>query len=122
MGLVLEWFFLTCAFWLTAEFLDGISVDSFVSGAVAAALFGILNFFLGWLIFGLIGIFTLGIGFLLAFATRLVVDAIILQFVGSITDRLKVESFKVAVIGAVLISVFGTLLQWLGRASGLTAL
>ena len=49
MNLILSWAILSFAVWLTAEVLPGFHVKSFGSAILVAALFGVLNFFLGWL-------------------------------------------------------------------------
>jgi uncharacterized membrane protein YvlD (DUF360 family) len=119
MSFLLNWFILAVAFWLTARFLDGLSVRDFTSAMIAAGLFGLLNFFIGWVIFIVFGLATLGIGFLLAFVTRLFVDAVILKLVDGMTDRIRVKSFLIAVWASVLISLFGTVGQWLVQSLGI---
>ena len=96
------------AIWLTAVILPGIKLKGFVGAIVASAIFGILNWAIGWLIFIAIGVGTLGIGFLLAFLTRWVVTAILLKMTGALTDRLKVKNFGWALGGALLMAVIGT--------------
>lgn len=119
MSFLLNWFILAVAFWLTARFFDGLSVRDFTSAMIAAGLFGLLNFFIGWVIFIVFGLATLGIGFLLAFVTRLFVDAVILKLVDGMTDRIRVKSFLIAVWASVLISLFGTVGQWLVQSLGI---
>ena len=113
MGFLLSWLILTVAVWVTAAVLPGIHVKSFGSAFMVAALFGILNFFLGWLIFAVLTVATLGIAWLLAFITRVIVNAIILKLTDSMTDRLTVDSFGWAVAGALMMSAIGTLGQWI---------
>jgi putative membrane protein len=60
-----------------------------------------------------LGIASLGLGFLLAFITRWIVNAILLKLTDALTDRLNIRSFSTALLGALLISLFGTLGQWL---------
>lgn len=115
MDLLLSWLILTIAFWLTAMVLPGFHVKSFGSAIVVAAIFGVLNVLIGWLLFGVIGIATLGIGFLLAFLTRWVVNAILLKLTDAITDRLTIDSFGNALLGALVISLIGTAAEWLLR-------
>lgn len=115
MDLLLSWLILTVAFWLTAMVLPGFHVKSFGSAIVVAAIFGVLNVLIGWLLFGVIGIATLGIGFLLAFLTRWVVNAILLKLTDAITDRLTIDGFGNALLGALIISLIGTVAEWLLR-------
>ncbi|MBN2495730.1 MAG: phage holin family protein [Deltaproteobacteria bacterium] len=113
MHILLSWLMLSVVVWLTAMFLPGIKVKSFVDAIVVAAIFGVLNWLIGWLLFAVIGIFTLGLGFLLAFITRWVVNALLLHATGKITDRVKIDSFLSALIGALCISALGTLGEWI---------
>lgn len=95
--------------WLTAAVLPGFELRGGVVGAVrVAALFGVLQFFLGWLIFFLIGVGTLGLGFLLAFITRWIVGAILLKLTDSLSSSLRIVSFGRALLGALLMSAIGT--------------
>ena len=65
MHLLLTWLVLSIAVWLTAAILPGFRVKGFWGAIKAAAVFGTLNFLLGWLFFVVLGIATLGIGFIL---------------------------------------------------------
>lgn len=113
MNLLLTWLVMSVAVWLTAEVLPGFHVKSFRSAIVVAAMFGLLNFLLGWLLFAVFAIATLGIGLLLAFITRWIVNAIVLKLTDSLTDHLTIDSFGWALAGALLISVIGTAAEWL---------
>ena len=107
-NMLLSWLVLAVAVWLTAVVLPGIKLKGFAGAIIAAALFGILNWAIGWLLFVAIGIGTLGIGFLLAFLSRWVVNAILLKITGSLTDRLTVKNFGWALAGALIMSGVGT--------------
>ncbi len=113
MGLLLSWLILSVAVWITAAVLPGFHVKSFGSAIIVAALFGILNFLLGWLLFAVFAIATLGIAWLLAFITRWIIDAIMLMVTDRLTDHLKVDSFGWALGGALMMSLLGTIGQWL---------
>ena len=118
MNLILSWAILSFAVWLTAEILPGFHVKSFGSAILVAALFGVLNFFLGWLFFAVFTVATLGLALLLAFITRWVINAIILKIVDAMTDRLTIDGFGWALGGALLMSALGTLGEWLIRGVG----
>lgn len=113
MSLLLSWLILSFAVWLTAMVLPGFHVKSFGSALLVGAIFGILNFFLGWLLFAIFTIATLGIAWLLAFITRLIIDAILLKVTDSLTDHLTIDGFGWALGGALMMSLIGTLGQWL---------
>jgi putative membrane protein len=116
MSLLLSWAILSLAVWVTAVILPGFHVRSFGSAIVVAALFGILNFFLGWLFFVVFAIATLGLALLFAFLTRWLINAILLKLVDAFTDGLKIDGFGWALAGAFLMSLFGTLGEGLVRA------
>lgn len=115
MSLLLSWLILSIAVWITAAVLPGFHVKDFVSAVLVAAIFGVLNFLLGWLLFAVFTIVTLGIAWLLAFITRWIINAILLMLTDRLTDRLKVDSFGWALGGALMMSAIGTLGEWLIR-------
>src|SRR5262245_52195567 len=114
MNMLISWLILSGAFYLTAEVLPGFELKGGAKGALlVAAIFGVINWLVGWLLFVLIGIASLGIGFLLAFLTRWLVNAILLKVVDALSDTLTIRSFGTALIGALIISLLGTVGQWL---------
>ena len=112
MEILLSWFVLAFAVWLTAILLPGFEVRGFGGALVVAAVFGVLNWLLGWLIFVVIGIGTLGLGFLLAFVTRWLVTAILLKVTDALLTTLTIRSFGVAFVGGLIMSALGTLGEW----------
>lgn len=117
MTLLLSWLILSLAVWLTAALLPGFHVKSAGSAILVAALVGVLNFLLGWLLFAFFTVATLGLAWLLAFVTRWIIDAIILKLVDSLTDRLTIDGFGWALAGAFVMSAIGTLGEWLIRGT-----
>ncbi len=115
MSIFLSWLILSLAVWVTAEVLPGFHVKSFGSAILVAALFGVLNFLLGWLFFVVFTIATLGLAWLFAFITRWVINAIILKITDAVTDHLTIDSFGWALGGALMMSLLGTLGEWLLR-------
>lgn len=113
MSLLLSWLILSIAVWITAIVLPGFHVKNFVSAIIVAAIFGVLNFLLGWLFFAVFTIATLGLAWLLAFITRWIINAILLVLTDKLTDHLTVDSFWWALGGALMMSLIGTLGQWL---------
>jgi putative membrane protein len=117
MSLLLSWLVLSLAVWLTAVVLPGFHVKSFGSAILVAAVFGILNFLLGWLIFAVLTVATLGIAWLLSFITRWIINALLLKATDALTDRLTIDSFGWALAGALMMSVLGTAGEWLVRSA-----
>jgi putative membrane protein len=116
VNILISWLILSAAFWATAELLPGFELKGgYKSALVVAAIFGVINWLIGWLLFVLLGVMSLGIGFLLAFITRWVVNAILLKVTDAMSSRLNITSFKVALVAALIISAVGTFGQWLVR-------
>jgi putative membrane protein len=104
---------MAAAVWLTATILPGVKVKTFGTAIGVAAVFGVLNWALGWLLWTVFTIGTLGIALLLAFITRWIIDAIFLKLTDGVLDGFKVDSFGVAVLASLMIAGFSTLAQWL---------
>lgn len=117
MELLLSWLILSVAVWVTDAVLPGFHVKSFGSAVLVAAIFGILNFLLGWLLFAVFTVVTLGIAWLLAFVTRWIINAILLVLTDKLTDHLKIDSFGWALGGALMMSLIGTVGEWLVRSA-----
>lgn len=115
MNLLLSWLIVSFAVWVAAALLPGIHVRNFKSALIVAAVYGLLNLLLGWLLFAVFTVATLGIAWLLAFVTRWIINALLLMLTDRLTDHLKVDSFGWALAGALVIAVVGTLGQWLLR-------
>lgn len=117
MELLLSWLILSFAVWVTDAVLPGFHVKSFGSAVLVAAVFGILNFLLGWLLFAVFTVLTLGIALLLAFITRWIINAILLVLTDKLTNHLTIDSFGWALGGALMMSLIGTLGEWLVRSA-----
>jgi putative membrane protein len=113
VSILLSWLILSLAVWVTAVVLPGFHVKSLGSAIIVAAIFGVLNFLLGWLLFAVLAIATLGLAWLLAFITRWIINAILLKLTDALTDHLTIDSFGWALGGALMMSAIGTAGQWL---------
>ena len=109
MHVLIQWLVLSFAFWLTSRIIPGFQIPRMSDAIVVAAIFGIVNFLLGAILYYAIGILTLGIGLLLSFVTHWFVNAILLQTTNALTSRLTVRSFGIALIAALVMSLFGRL-------------
>jgi uncharacterized membrane protein YvlD (DUF360 family) len=108
--LVLEsWLFLSAGIWLVAQVLPGFRVQGLKGALWVGAMFGLLHFFIGWLLFTVIGFGTLFLGFIFSFVTWWLVSAILLKVTDALTDDLTIDSFKTALIGAGFLSVLSAL-------------
>jgi putative membrane protein len=111
MSLIGSWLVLSFSVWLTSVILPGFSVKGFGGAIRIAAIFGILNWAIGRLIFGLIVVATLFIGLLLTFVTRVLVNAILLKITDAVSDSLNIKGFGHAILAAVLMSGIGTVAE-----------
>lgn len=115
MDILISWLVMSVAFWATARIVPGFEVEGVRGAVIVAALFGVINWLIGWLLFAVIGVVSLGIGFLLAFLTRWLVNAILLKLTDALSSQLRIRSFGTALLGALLISLFGTAGEWVVR-------
>ncbi len=61
--ILISWLILSGAFYLTAQILPGFELRGGGRGALlVAAIFGVINWLIGWLLFVVIGIASLGLG------------------------------------------------------------
>lgn len=81
----------------------------FLTALLVAAGYSILSFLLGWLIFGLLGVVTLGLGFVFHFITQLVTAAIVLKITSAISKNLSIRGFLPALGTALLLALAGEL-------------
>jgi putative membrane protein len=113
-----SWLILSLAIWLTAQFIPGFSIKGLWGAVKVAALFGILNFLIGWFIYVTLGIVSLGLGFLFAFVTRTIVNAILLKITDALSDSLEINGFIPAILGALGISFIATVAELMTRHHG----
>jgi len=118
LGILISWITIAFGLWVADKILDGLEVKGgVVSYLIVAAIFGTLSFLLGWLIYAILGIVTLGLGFLLSFITRVIVAAILLKVADVMSDRLRITSFKIAIIAAVIMALINTVADLLIRST-----
>ena len=115
MSLLISWLILSVAVWATAAVLPGFKVKDFKSAIIVALIFGLLNALLGWFLFAVLTIATLGLAWLLAFLTRWLINAVLLMLTDRLTDHLKIESFGTALLGALVISVVSSIVSMVLR-------
>ncbi len=116
MALIISWITVAFGLWLASKLIPDFDVTGdWKSYAVVAAVFGVLEFLLGWLLFGILGVVTLGIGFLFAFITRLVVSAIVLKLADAMSDRLTIRGFLPAVLGALVLALTSSVADFVLR-------
>lgn len=116
MALLVSWISVALGLWVADNLLSGFNIaGDWKSYAVVAALLGVLQFLLGWLIYVGLGIATLGLGFLFSFVTRLVVSAIVLLIADKLSRRLTVGGFVPALLAAIIVSITGAAVDFVLR-------
>jgi putative membrane protein len=109
MHLLASWVMLAFGLWIISALVPGFSVKGFQGALIGGAVFAVLHFFLGWVLFVMIGIGTLFLGFIFAFITRWIVTAIVLKIAGAISQNIEVDSFRTALIASALLSVLSAI-------------
>jgi putative membrane protein len=107
-GILIRWLILTAAVLAAAYLVRGIQVDNFFSALAAAAVLGILNA----LVRPILVILTLPITVLSLGLFLLVINALLLMMVSGVVGSLHVEGFGSALLGALVISIVGGLLNF----------
>jgi uncharacterized membrane protein YvlD (DUF360 family) len=105
MALLTSWLVLSLGLWLTALVVPGFEVKGVKGALVVGAVFGVLHLLIGWLLFVVIGLGTLFLGFIFAFVTWWLVSAILLKVTDAFTENLTIDGFKTALIASFVLSV-----------------
>jgi len=106
MQLLLIWFLNALALLTAAYVLPGITVDGFTAALVAALILGLINTLLRPLLILLtlpVTVVTLGLFIL-------VINGLLFWFAGSVLKGFEVSGFWVGVLGALLYSIFSSVL------------
>lgn len=109
--MLFSWLLLSVAVWFVARLVPGVEIRGAWGSVVVAGLFGLINTLIGWLLFVVIGVATVGLGFLLGFVTRWIVNAIVLKIVDAATDKLTIDGFGRALWASLAMSIIVGLLE-----------
>jgi uncharacterized membrane protein YvlD (DUF360 family) len=109
MHVLVSWLFLAAGLWIIAQILPGFRIRGFQGALWVGAVFGILHFTIGWLVFVVIGVSTLFLGFIFAFITWWIVSAILLKVTDALSDNIEIDSFRTALIASLLLSALSSL-------------
>jgi putative membrane protein len=107
--LLFHWILSALAVWIVAHVVPGISVNGPVAALIAAAVIGLINATLGLLLKVVtfpLTILTLGIFWF-------VINALMLELASAFVRGFQVRGFVAAFIGAIVLSVVSSVLQWL---------
>jgi putative membrane protein len=107
--LLLHWILSAVAVWIVAHIVPGVSVSGPVAALIAALVIGLVNATLGLLLKILtfpLTILTLGLFWF-------VINALMLKVAAALVPGFYVRGFIPALIGAVMLSLVSSVLQWL---------
>jgi putative membrane protein len=107
--LLLHWILSALAVWIVAHIVPGISVSGPVAALIAALVIGLVNATLGLLLKILtfpLTILTLGLFWF-------VINALMLELAAWLVNGFYVRNLIAALIGAVMLSLVSSVLQWL---------
>jgi putative membrane protein len=113
MRLLLQWILNAVALLLVSHFVEGFTVNNFVSALIAVVVIGLLNATLGLLLKFVtlpLGILTFGLFFL-------VINAVILWFSSKFVPGFSVTTWKAAFLGALALAVIHMLFGFFGNAA-----
>jgi uncharacterized membrane protein YvlD (DUF360 family) len=108
IAFLVSWALAAVALLLADRLFSGVRLEGdFATALAVAAGFSVLQFLLGWFLFGLLGIATLGIGFLFHFVTQLVSAALVLKLTSALSRRFTIDGFFPALGTAMLLAIAG---------------
>jgi putative membrane protein len=109
MRILLHWVLSALAVWIVANVVPGIHVSGPVAALIAAAAIGLANATIGFILKILtfpLTVLTLGLFWF-------VINALMLELAAAFVRGFYVRDFTSAFIGAVLLSIVSSILQWL---------
>ncbi len=106
MQMIITWALYSLALALAAALLGGFKIRGGLPGVLGvAALFGILNWALAWLLKIVLGVLSLGLLWVLGFVLHALVTAIVLKITDAFSDKLEIKSFWTALVAGVIMSL-----------------
>ena len=109
MRLLLHWILSAVAVWIVAHIVPGISVSGPTAALIAALVIGLVNATLGLLL----KILTFPLTILTPGLFWFEINALMLELAAWLVNGFYVRNFIAALIGAVMLSLVSSVLQWL---------
>jgi putative membrane protein len=107
--LLLHWILSAIAVWIVSHFVPGITVDGVKAALIAALVIGLIN--------ATLGLFLKIVTFPLTIVTLglfwFVINALMLELAAALVPGFYVRGFIPALIGAVMLSLVSSVLQWI---------
>jgi len=107
MKTLINLFFTTVFVLVLAHFLPGVTVDSFITALIVAAVLGLLNIFVK----PLLVLFTMPVTILTLGLFLLVINAIILLLCDALVDGFEVNGFLNAIVFSLVLSFLQSLVS-----------
>ena len=107
MKIVVRWLLLAAALLLVANIYPGVSVKTFGTAMIAALVLGLLNALLR----PILVLLTLPVTLLTLGLFLFVINALMFYFAASMLDGFHVDGFGVALIGSILYSLCGLVID-----------
>jgi putative membrane protein len=107
--LLVHWILSAIAVWIVAHVVPGISVSGPMAALIAAAVIGLVNATLGLIL----KILTFPLTLLTLGLFWFVINALMLEVAAAFVRGFQVRGFEAAFLGAIVLSVVSSLLQWL---------
>ena len=105
--MIVKWLLYAAALVLVANLVSGITVSSFGSALLAAVVIGLLNL----LVRPVLVVLTLPVTVITLGLFLLVINALLFWFAGSVLAGFSVAGFWVAVLGAIVYSLIGLVID-----------
>ena len=109
MRVLLHWVLSALAVWIVAHVVPGFSVSGPVAALIAALVIGFINATLGLLL----KILTFPLTLLTLGLFWFVINAMMLELAAALVPGFHVQGFEAAFLGAVVLCVVSSLLQWI---------
>ncbi len=109
MRLLLHWILMALAVWIVAHVVPGISVSGPVAALIAALVIGLVNATLGLVL----KILTFPLTLLTLGLFWFMINALMLEVAAAFVRGFQVRGFEAAFLGAIVLSIVSSLLQWL---------
>lgn len=109
MKILIEWIIKTLVLLITSYLVPGFHIESYTSAFIVAAVLGILNI----LIKPILIILTLPVTILSLGLFMFVINAILLLIAAQIVKGFQIDSFGTAIIASIVITIIGSLLNWI---------
>ena len=109
MRLLLHWILTALAVWIVAHVVPGIRVSDPIAALVAAAAIGLANATIGFVL----KIITFPLTILTLGLFWFVINALMLELAAAFVRGFYVRDFVAAFVGAIVLSIVSSVLQWL---------